>query len=75
MTVTFDTRLVNQHVNKEFPRNFIIIIIIITFITLFNVDSKRRNCPYARCTSAAGAIGIDIGVFSGKSVLLNDLLR
>ena len=72
--------LLSQHENKEFKRIIIIIIIIIinvliTLITWFNVDSERRNCPYTRFASAAGAINIDIGIFSGNSVLLNDLLR
>jgi hypothetical protein len=77
ITLTFATRLLSQHENKELKWNFIIIIInvIITLITLFNVDSLRRNCPYTRFASAAGAISIDIGIFSGKSFLRNDLLR
>ena len=78
MTLTFAARLLSQHENKEFQWHFIIIIIIIiiiTFITVFNVDSKRRNCPYTRFASAAGAISIDIDMLSIESVLLNDLLR
>jgi hypothetical protein len=67
----------SQHENKEFKWNFMMMIInvIITLINLFNVDSLRRNCPYSRFASAAGSNSIDIGIFSGKSVLPNDVLR
>ena len=80
MTLTFATRLLSQHENKELKWNFmmmmmIIINAIITLITFFNIDSLRCNCPYTRFASAAGAISIDIGIFSGKSVLPDDLLR
>jgi len=78
MTLTFAARLLSQHENEEFQWHFIIIIIIIiviVFITVFNVDSKRRNCPYTRFASAAGAINIGIDMLSRKSVLLNDILR
>ena len=39
---------------------------------LFNIVSRRRKCPSARCALAAKHIGRDMDVFMGKSVLLND---
>jgi hypothetical protein len=41
---------------------------------LFLVDLNRRNCPSARCTSAANAISRHTCIFNGRSVLINDLL-
>ena len=41
---------------------------------LFHVDLNLRNCPSARCASAANAISRDTCIFNGRSVLINDLL-
>jgi hypothetical protein len=41
---------------------------------LFHVNLNLRNCPSARCTSAANAISGDTCTFNGRSVLINDLL-
>jgi hypothetical protein len=41
---------------------------------LFHVNLNRRNCPSARCASATNAISRDTCIFSGRSVLINDLL-
>jgi hypothetical protein len=38
----------------------------------FNIDSRRRKCPSATCTSAAKVVSGDLDVFMGKSLLLND---
>jgi len=38
---------------------------------MFNADFKCSNCPSARCTLAANAIGSDTSVFNGCSVLGN----
>lgn len=42
---------------------------------MFNVDLKRPNCPSARRAWAVSAIGRDIGMLSGMSASLNDLLN
>jgi len=42
--------------------------------TLYNVGSKRRSCP-ARCASGANVISRDAGIWEGKTVSLNDLLK
>jgi len=39
--------------------------------SLCNVDFKSRNCPSARCASAANAIDSDTGIFNGRSVWVN----
>jgi hypothetical protein len=41
---------------------------------LFHVNLNRRNCPSAKCASAANAISRDNCMFNGRSVLINDLL-
>jgi hypothetical protein len=41
---------------------------------LFHVNLNRRNCPSARCTSAANAISSDTCILNGRSVLISDLL-
>jgi hypothetical protein len=43
-------------------------------IKLFHVDLNRRNCPSARCASAANAISRNTCICNGRSVLINDLL-
>jgi len=61
----------------------IIIIIIIICVqsgnirdfTLFNVDVKRRNSLYSTCDWAANATSRESGAFTGKSVVLNDVLN
>jgi hypothetical protein len=45
-----------------------------TDFKLFHVNLNCRNCPSARCASAANAISGDISIFNGRSVLINDLL-
>ena len=40
-------------------------------VNLFNADFKRRNCPSARCATAANAIEGDTDISSGRSVSVN----
>jgi hypothetical protein len=42
-------------------------------LRVLSVHRKRRNCPSARCASAANANSIDSDVFNGESTLLRDL--
>jgi hypothetical protein len=42
--------------------------------TLFHVDYKHRNCTSTRYPSAANTISRDIGIFNGRSVLINSVL-
>jgi hypothetical protein len=41
---------------------------------LFIVCSSCKNCPSARCTSAANVVCKDVDVFGAKNVLLNHIL-
>jgi hypothetical protein len=41
-----------------------------SYSILFNVDLKRRNCPSAKCASAANALSRGTGTFNGESVYL-----
>jgi hypothetical protein len=41
---------------------------------LIYIDAKRRNRPANRGASAANSVSTDIGIFNGRSVLINDLL-
>jgi hypothetical protein len=41
---------------------------------LFDVCSSSKNCPSARCASAANIVCINIDVFGAKNVLLNYIL-
>jgi hypothetical protein len=41
---------------------------------LFNVCPLCKNCPSARCASAANIVSRDIDVFGTKNVLLNYIL-
>jgi hypothetical protein len=45
-----------------------------TDFKLFHVNLNSRNCPSARCASATNAISRHTCIFSGRSVLINDLL-
>jgi hypothetical protein len=38
---------------------------------LFKIDITCHNCPSSRCALVAYANSRDIGIFNGKSVLLN----
>ena len=40
--------------------------------SLFNVESKRRNCPSARLASAANGVGSNSDICNVLSVLVND---
>jgi hypothetical protein len=55
--------------------NGIIIIFVITIIhrdfALFNVCSPFKNCPPAKCASAANVICKDLDVFGARKVLLS----
>jgi hypothetical protein len=42
--------------------------------TLFNIDLKHRNCPSAGSASVSNNVRRDIGIFNGRSVLLNEVL-
>jgi hypothetical protein len=41
---------------------------------LFNVCSSSKNCPSARCTSAANVVYRNFGIFGAKNILLNHIL-
>jgi hypothetical protein len=41
---------------------------------LFNVCSSTKNCPSARCASAANVVCRDVDVFGAKNVLLYHIL-
>jgi hypothetical protein len=40
---------------------------------LFNVYPSSKNCPSARCASAANVVCRDFEVFGAKTVLLNNI--
>jgi hypothetical protein len=40
---------------------------------LFNVCSSCKNCPSARCASAANFVSRDVDVFGAKNALLNHI--
>jgi hypothetical protein len=42
--------------------------------SLFNVDAKSYNCPFATCASTVNDIGSGFDVFIGSSVSRNGLL-
>jgi hypothetical protein len=41
---------------------------------LFNVCSSSKNCPSARCASAANVVCRDVDVFGARNLLLSRLL-
>jgi hypothetical protein len=41
---------------------------------LFNVCSSSKNCPSARCASAANVVCRDVDVFGARNIFLNRLL-
>jgi hypothetical protein len=41
---------------------------------LFNVCFSSKNCPSARCASAANVVCRNVDVFGAKNVLLNHIL-
>jgi hypothetical protein len=41
---------------------------------LFNVCSSSKNCPSARCASAANVVCRDVDVFGAENVQLNNFL-
>jgi hypothetical protein len=41
---------------------------------LIYIEVKRRNRPANRGASAANFVSTDIGIWNGRSVLINDLL-
>jgi hypothetical protein len=41
---------------------------------LFNVCPSSKNCPSARCTSAANVVCRNFDIFGAKTVLLNNIL-
>jgi hypothetical protein len=41
---------------------------------LFNVCSSSKNCPSARCASAANVVCRDVDVFGAGNVQLNNFL-
>jgi hypothetical protein len=41
---------------------------------LFNVCSSCKNCPSARCASAANVVCRDVDVFGANNVLLNHII-
>jgi hypothetical protein len=41
----------------------------------FNIDSKRRICPSTRRPLVANAVSKDSGIFNGRSISINDLLK
>jgi hypothetical protein len=45
------------------------------FVTWFNIGLETRNCPSSRYALEVNVVSMDIGTFSGKSVLLYDLLK
>jgi hypothetical protein len=44
------------------------------YFPLFNIDSKCHNCASAKSKAVTSAVCRGVGIFKGKSVLLNDLL-
>jgi hypothetical protein len=41
---------------------------------LFSVYPSCKNCPFARCASAANVVRRDVDVFGARNVLLNNIL-
>jgi hypothetical protein len=41
---------------------------------LFNVCSSCKNCPSARCASAANVVCTDVDVFGARNILLRNFL-
>jgi hypothetical protein len=44
------------------------------YFNFFSADSKRRNCPSARCPKATIGIGSDVDIFNGRSISVSDWL-
>jgi hypothetical protein len=66
--VYFDFKLcpsVMELVGLRFPAWYI------RDFALFNVSSSCKNCPSARCASAANVVCRDVDVFGARNILLN----
>jgi hypothetical protein len=46
----------------------------IRHFAVFNVCSSCKNCPSARCASAANVVCRDVDIFGAKNVLINHIL-